>query len=190
MSEAAAPHAAPPDLDPVGRMLARCADAAAVLGGLMLSGVILVTVASIVGRALAGLGATLPFFRAFGPVPGDFEIVSMAGAVAVAAFMPLCQMQAGHVVVDLLFRGAGPRWQALFSLIGNLLFVLVGALIVHSVFGGARDKLAYGETSMLLRLPAWWGYAGVTAAFALAVLCAAYLSWRDFRAMLGRTAAR
>ncbi len=175
--------------DPLGRGLARAADAAAILGGLMLSGIILVTIASIAGRALAGLGRGIPSFAVFGPVPGDYEIVSMAGAVAVAAFMPLCQMQAGHVVVDLLFRKAGPRWQAAFALIGNLLFVLIGALILRSVLAGAIDKHGYGETTMLLRLPAWWGHAGVAFFFALAVLCAAYLALRDLgRLLRGRVA--
>lgn len=172
--------------DPIGRALARGADAAAILGGLMLSGIILVTIASVVGRALGGLARVIPGFGVFGPVPGDYEIVSMAGAVAVAAFMPLCQMQAGHVVVDLLFRGAGARRQALFALIGNLLFVLVGALILRSVLAGAIDKHGYRETTMLLRVPAWWGFAGLAFFFALAVLCAAYLSLRDLGRLLGR----
>lgn len=170
--------------DVVGCWFARAADSAAILGGLILSALILVTIASIVGRALGGFARLVPGFAIFGPVPGDYEIVSMAGAVAVAAFMPLCQMQAGHAVVDLLFRGMGPRRQALFSLIGNLLFVLVGALILRSVLAGAIDKYGYRETTMLLRMPAWWGPAGVAFFFALAVLCAAYLALRDLARLL------
>lgn len=170
--------------DPVGRALERAADGAAVFGGLLLSAMILVTILSIVGRALAGLGRHLPVFGLFGPVPGDFEILSMAGAVAVAAFMPLCQMRAGHVVVDLLFRGAGPRWHALFGVVANLLFVLVGALIVRSLVAGGLDKHAYRETTMLLRMPAWWGYAGMALFFAQAVICAAWLTLREARGLL------
>jgi TRAP-type C4-dicarboxylate transport system permease small subunit len=190
MADAASNSDEPRPADAIGRFLTRAADAAAVLGGLVLSAMILLTVVSIVGRALAGLGRVFPAFRVFGPVPGDFEIMSMAGAVAVAAFMPLCQMRAGHVVVDLLFRGAGPRLQALFSLVGNLLFVLVGALIVLGALAGALDKRRYGETTMLVRLPAWWGHAGLTACFALAVVCALYLAVRDSRRLVAWGAER
>lgn len=172
---------------PLGRLLARLADAAAIAGGVILTCMIVMTVASIVGRALGGLANSIPAMRVFGPVPGDFEIMSMAGAVAVAAFMPLCQQQAGHVVVDLLFRDAGPRAQAAISCMGHALFVAVGALIVRSVYGGMADKLAYGETTMLLRLPAWWGYAGVMGFFALAVLIALHLAARDLRRVLAAT---
>lgn len=176
--------------DPLGRLFAWLADAAAIAGGVILTCMIVMTVASIVGRALAGLGNAIAVMRVFGPVPGDFEIMSMAGAVAVAAFMPLCQQQAGHVVVDLLFRDAGPRARAAISCIGHALFVAVGALIVRSVYGGMADKLAYGETTMLLRLPAWWGYAGVMGFFALAVLIALYLAACDLRRAFAATGSR
>ena len=178
------------DASPLGRLFAWLADAAAIAGGIILTGMIVTTVASIAGRALGGLATKLPLFRIFGPVPGDYEIMAMAGAVAVASFMPLCQLQAGHVVVDLLFRRAGHRAQALISLIGNALFVAVGALIVRSVYGGMADKLAYGETTMLLRLPAWWGYAGVAAFFALAVLIALHLAARDLARIIATAPGR
>ncbi len=179
-----APQLARVDPDPLGRVFAWLADAAAIIGGLILTGMIVMTVASIAGRALAGLAHSLPVLRGFGPVPGDYEIMSMAGAVAVAAFMPLCQHQAGHVVVDLLFRDAGLRVRATISFIGHALFVAVGALIVRSVYSGMADKIAYGETTMLLRLPAWWGYAGVMGFFALAVLIALYRAGRDLQLIL------
>jgi TRAP-type C4-dicarboxylate transport system permease small subunit len=184
MTDAATTQRSPVFADPIGRLLERCADAAAIIGGLLLCAMILTTVASVAGRALAGLGRKLPIFAVFGPVPGDYEILSMAGAVAVASFMPLCQMRSGHVVADLLFRSAGPRWQALFALIGNLLFALVGALILRSVLAGAIDKHGYRETTMLLRLPAWWGYAGVAFFFAIAILAAVHLTLRDLRRLL------
>lgn len=172
------------------RAFERAADLAAVFGGLVLTAMIVVTVLSIVGRALAGLGRHMAIFSVFGPVPGDYEILSMAGAVAVAAFMPLCQMRAGHVVVDLLFRAAGPRWHALFGVVANLLFVLVGALIVRSLVAGGLDKFAYRETTMLLRLPAWWGYAGMAVFFTQAILTAAWLTLREARALFAPVHAR
>ena len=190
MGDTAPSRDAPRFADPVGRFLFLVADATAVAGGLILTAIILLTVASIAGRALGGLARAAPSLAVFGPVPGDFEIVSMAGAVAVAAFMPLCQMRAGHIVVDLLFRGAGPRWQTLFAILGNVLFVPIGALIARAALAGALDRHGYGETTMLLRLPAWWGPAALALCFALAVACAAYLAARDAWHLVARRSGR
>ncbi len=49
-------------------------------GSLVLVLIALMSVASIVGRALAGFG--------LGPVPGDFELVEVGTALAVFCFLP------------------------------------------------------------------------------------------------------
>jgi len=65
-------------------------------GSLVLVGIALMSVASIVGRALSGFG--------LGPVPGDFELVEAGTALAVFCFLPWCHLKGGHAVVDLLWN--------------------------------------------------------------------------------------
>jgi TRAP-type mannitol/chloroaromatic compound transport system permease small subunit len=170
--------------DPVGVALEIGARAAAVFGGLVLTFAMLVTVVSIIGRALLQVGNFVPGLGWLGPVPGDYEIVEMGAAVAVAAFLPICQLRGGHVIVDLLFSDADPRALASFALLGNLLFAIVGAVIAWRLYLGAMSKFQYNESSMILGIGIGWGYLGLTVFFALAVLCAAYLVVRDLQAIL------
>jgi hypothetical protein len=44
---------------------------------------------------------------------------------------------------------------------------------------GFFDKLAYGETSMILRMPVWWGYAAGAVAAAVFVVTCLYTVWRS-----------
>ena len=53
----------------------------ALLGGCLLLGLILMSVASVLGRWL---------FNA--PIQGDFELIQLGSAVCVAACLPLCQL--------------------------------------------------------------------------------------------------
>ena len=61
---------------PFGRALYRISVVVAVFGGLSLLGIMLLTVASVVGRELFG-----------SPIPGDFEMVEIWCAVSVFAFL-------------------------------------------------------------------------------------------------------
>ncbi len=165
--------------DPAGRALELLARAAAVLGGTVLSAAMIVTVVSVIGRALARTASGIPGLGWVGPVPGDYELVEMAAAVGVAAFLPICQMRGGHVIVDLFFARSGPRARRGFSAMANLLFAIAGAVIVWRLYLGTLSKFQYQESTMVLQINVGWGYLGLTVFFALAVICAAYLFIRD-----------
>lgn len=74
----------------------RSAKWSAIVGGLVLCAITLMSVASITGRALIGVG--------LGPVPGDFEMVEVGTALAVFFFLPWCYLKGGHATVDLFYR--------------------------------------------------------------------------------------
>ena len=63
--------------DPVGRVLARLARIFVIIGGICLTAAGLLTVVSVMGRYFIN-----------SPIPGDFELVEMACAVAVFSFLP------------------------------------------------------------------------------------------------------
>nr|WP_255599862.1 TRAP transporter small permease [Afifella sp. IM 167] len=150
----------------------------AILGGLVLLAITVMTVVSIAGRALISLG--------FGPVPGDFELVEAGVAFAVFSFLPWCHYRRGHVMVDLFAQTFGPRGLAAFSLVGNFLMTVAAVLIAWRLGLGTSDKLAYGETTFILQFPLWWPYAAALVGAWLFALTAAYTVWRSLNEMLGK----
>jgi TRAP-type C4-dicarboxylate transport system permease small subunit len=136
------------------------------------------TVISITGRALVGVFDFYPFDR-FGPVPGDFELVSAGCAVAVCAFLPWCQLNRGHVTVDVFLSAASERTKAVLTLVGNILMTVATILIAWRIQLGLADKLSYNETTMILQMPVWYGYAGAVAGLWIFALTSAYTVWRS-----------
>ncbi|WP_106476902.1 TRAP transporter small permease [Phytohalomonas tamaricis] len=156
----------------LGRLLNGLCRAMAILGGVVLSLMALMSVISIVGRWLGGLEwvMTQPALAWIGAVPGDYELVEMGAAIAVFCFFPYCHLTNGHVTVDVFVMRSGPRLKAALHMLANLLFFITAAVLTWRLWHGMLDKLEYGETSMLLRLPLWWGYSVGVAAFALLTL--------------------
>jgi TRAP-type C4-dicarboxylate transport system permease small subunit len=153
---------------PVGRALYRVSVVVAAVGGLSLLGIMLLTVASVIGRELFD-----------SPVPGDFELVEIWCAVAVFAFLPYCQLVRGNVVVDLFTESASLRTRATLELIGNAMFTVIAAVLTWRMVLGGIDLATYHEETMVLRVPLWWGFVpGVLATALLTVVCA-YTSWRS-----------
>lgn len=153
-----------------GRWLERVCRWFAVVGGAVLVGMTLMSVASITGRSLFGK-----------PVPGDFELIQIGTAICVAAFLPWCQMQRGNIVVDFFTARTSVRTQAWLDVFGALLLAVVMLLVAWRTGVGALAVKASGETSMIMGFPSWIGYAFMAPGFALtalAGLCTAYDAWR------------
>ena len=152
----------------VGRALYRAATGIALLGGLVLFALTLLTVISVVGRAA---------FSA--PIPGDFELVELGMAVAIFSFLPYCQIVRGNVIVDLFTSKASPRTRALLDGIGNLLFTAIAAVLTWRVAVGGIEIRSYRETTMVLQVPVWWGYVPAVAFLAFLTVVCAYTVWRS-----------
>jgi TRAP-type C4-dicarboxylate transport system permease small subunit len=152
----------------VGRALYRAATGVAVLGGLVLFALTLLTVISVVGRAA---------FSA--PIPGDFELVELGMAVAIFAFLPYCQIVRGNVIVDLFTTRASPQTRALLDGIGNLLFTAIAALLTWRVALGGLEIRSYHETTMVLQVPVWWGYVPAVIFLTFLTVVCAYTFWRS-----------
>lgn len=163
----------------MGRAVGGLAKLLALAGGIILAALAVMSVVSIVGRAFSRLG--------LGPVPGDFELIEAGCAVAIFAFMPWCQFRQGHVTVD-LFANYLPRWLwATLAVIGNGAMSLIALIVGWQLWLGFLDKLAYGETSMILEMPIWWGYAAGAAASVVFVLTCFYTVWRSLNEAIAGT---
>jgi TRAP-type C4-dicarboxylate transport system permease small subunit len=136
-------------------------------GALVLGVLAVVSVASIAGRAMIPLG--------LGPVPGDFELVEAGTALAVFCFLPWCHLQGGHAVVDLLWSAYPPAMRRVLGVLTDTLMLVVWVVLTWRMGVAMLEYRANAETTFILQMPVWWGYA---ASMVPAVLgCFAYL-WR------------
>ncbi|WP_416900231.1 MAG: TRAP transporter small permease [Minwuia sp.] len=151
--------------------------AVALFGGALLLVVMMLVVVSVIGRAFSGMG--------LGPVPGDFELVEMFTAVAIFCFLPWCQLERGHVAVDILAGPLGPRRDAALAVLFNLGMTAVAAFILWRLWAGMQDKITYSETTFILQLPVWWGYAACLPFAGLFIVISALTVWRSLKEALG-----
>ena len=120
-------------------------------GGLVLTLIALLSVASIAGRSLSGFG--------LGPVPGDFELVEAGTALAVFCFLPWAHLRRGHATVD-LFWNAFPAWlQRVLETASDALMLTLWVLLVWRMGVAMADYRGNGEVTFILQFPVWWGYA-------------------------------
>ncbi|MFQ8431388.1 TRAP transporter small permease [Amaricoccus sp. W119] len=148
---------------PVPNWIAVLARVFAGLGGLTLLAMMFVIVASVTLRGVVGR-----------PIPGDFELVEIASAVTIFCFLPWCQITGGNVLVDFFTQRSGPRVNHLLEALGDLIYLLIAALLLWRLVHGGMEMRLYGEQSMVLRIPIWWSFIVVLPAMALLTLsCAA-----------------
>jgi TRAP-type C4-dicarboxylate transport system permease small subunit len=152
------------------RVIERSAKAFAFAGGAVLVLMLGMSVASITGRSVLGT-----------PIPGDFELVQLACAVSIAAFLPWCQFARGNIIVDFFTVRLSPRAQARLDAAGALLLALVMALVAWRAGAGALSVWQSGERAMISRVPQWIGYAAIVPSLALTALVGLYTAWESLR---------
>ena len=142
----------------------------AMLGGIVLTGLVGLACVSIIGRGLNTfahsdwLEGALPAFAAWlassgvGPVLGDYEIIEAGIAFSVFAFLPLCQLQSGHAVVDIFTNPLSDRANRALIAFWEAVLALVIVVIAWRLFIGLTEKLGNGQTTFLLQFPIWWAY--------------------------------
>jgi TRAP-type C4-dicarboxylate transport system permease small subunit len=171
-----------------GRVIDMIARLFAYVGGFILVAMALVTVVSIIGRALLSFGLS--------PVRGDYELVANGCALAVFCFLPYCQLKRGHVTVDIVTSMFSARMQALFGLIGDVLITVAAIIIMRQLWFGFGEKFPYGsdalrdslgmgykpffaETTYELEIPVWIPYGLALIGAALFVVVSLYTIWRS-----------
>jgi TRAP-type C4-dicarboxylate transport system permease small subunit len=116
-------------------------------GGVVLAFSVIVTV-SVLMRWLTGSG-----------VPGDFEIVQTGLAVAIFAFLPICQLHNANIIVDTFTQRLPAGTRGAIDGFWALLYAAVALLIGWQTAMGARDTITSGTKSMVLGLPIGWAIA-------------------------------
>jgi len=172
MSESLVMKRAP--TDPIGVLLYRLSRGFALAGGLVLVAMMLMSLVSIVGRAALAR-----------PLPGDYELVQLGCAVAVAAFLPFCQMRGGHVLVDFFTANSRAPVRAALDTLGALLLAVAAAVFTWRLAAGALGFRDANDQTTILEIPTWWAVASMVPSFALFSAAGFYTAWRHW---LGRHA--
>ncbi|MBJ6371876.1 TRAP transporter small permease [Sedimentitalea arenosa] len=171
----------------------------AVLGGIVLTLLILLTCVSIAGRLLNGFLhgdlmqgiapglATWLIELGVGPVNGDFELVESGVAFAIFAFIPLCQITSGHASVDILTNAFPAGVNRFLRMVIDIVFAAVLILIAWKLYDGMVSKMRYGETTFLLQFPIWWAYAASLVGAVVSAVVAVYMALvRSYEFATGR----
>lgn len=181
------------------RLIERLAQFMAILGGLVLSLLIVLTCVSVAGRMLntalhGAIGSLAPGFSKWaldlgiGPVNGDFELVEAGVAFAIFAFLPLCQFTSGHAVVDVFTSQMSDRANRILQMISEVLFGVALVIIAIQLGNGMLSKLRFGENTFILQFPVWWGYAASLSAAIVAAIVSVYMAGlRIYEVAIGKT---
>ena len=152
-----------PASGPWGRRLHSLSHAFAIAGGAGFLLLVLMSLASIIGRKLAAA-----------PVPGDIEIMQMVGAVAAAAMLPFCEMERQHLRVDFFTARLSPRARQRLDAMSHLLLAVVAALVAWRTGAGALSLREAGESSMMLSWPVWIVVAALVPSLVLLAVAGLY----------------
>jgi TRAP-type C4-dicarboxylate transport system permease small subunit len=132
----------------------------AVLGGVVLAGLVLVNTWAVLGGTL-GIGFA-----------GDVELTEMGVAVAVFSFLGHCQLNRLNVRADLFTQRTGPRWRRALDTLATSVALGFAALLLWRMSVGFVEQRAFGYSSTILQVPIWWVYLPILVSLALLVVAA------------------
>jgi TRAP-type C4-dicarboxylate transport system permease small subunit len=151
------------------KLLELLARACAIIAGVLLTVITLMTCVSLIGRNTTGW-----------TIVGDFELTGAAAGAAIALFLPWCQLQRANIIVDFFTSRAAATTQVTLDRLGALLLALaMGLLTWRSAIGGWNAWRSQAGT-MMLGFPEWIVYVGIVPALALTAAIALTQAVRGF----------
>ena len=145
----------------IPQLLNSLAAACAVLAGIILTGITLLTVVSVIGRDFFGKAIT-----------GDFELVAVAAGAAVALFLPWCQAKRGNIIVDFFTSKSPAKVNAMLDRFGALLMAVFMGVVAWRTGLGGLNAWGNNSGSMMLGFPEWITYCFLVPPLVLAALIA------------------
>jgi TRAP-type C4-dicarboxylate transport system permease small subunit len=151
------------------RILESLAKFCAILAGVLLTVITLMTCASLIGRNT--IGVTLA---------GDFELTGVAAGAAIALFLPWCQLRRGNIIVDFFTAKASDQTNARLDRFGALLLALALGLLAWRATVGGLNAFETRSGTMMLGFPEWIVYACMIPPMALTAVIALWQSLAGF----------
>jgi TRAP-type C4-dicarboxylate transport system permease small subunit len=131
----------------------------AILAGLLLTGITLMTCYSLIGRNTIGSTIT-----------GDFELTGVATGAAIALFMPLCQLKRGNIIVDFFTAKVSDATNAQLDRLGALMMAATFVLLSWRTGLGGLSAYETQSGTMMLGFPEWVVYAAMIPPFILTAM--------------------
>ncbi|GHC23285.1 hypothetical protein GCM10010082_14390 [Kushneria pakistanensis] len=144
-------------------LLQRLAAGLALIGGVLLLAAIALSLASMLGRRLWTT-----------PITGDMELLQMTMAVAVACFLPLCEINDRHIRVDIIATFLPQGANRILLSLSHLTLAVICALLTWRTAMLAMDSLTYDAQSVQLGLSEGLFQMAMLPGIALMGLCALY----------------
>ncbi|MDO9357726.1 MAG: TRAP transporter small permease [Polaromonas sp.] len=144
-------------------ILRNLAKLCAILAGLLLTAITLMTCASLIGRNTTGV-----------TLVGDFELTGVAAGAAIALFMPFCQLQRGNIIVDFFTSRLSDASNDRLDRLGAVLLAVLFTLLAwRTALGGLNSWSTHSETQ-ILGFPEWVAYAAMVPPFVLTAVIGLY----------------
>ena len=151
------------------KILELLAKACAVLAGVLLIGITLMTCISLIGRNTTGWS-----------IVGAFEMSGYAAGAAIALFMPWCQYRRGNIIVDFFTAHlAQPKQDALDRFGALMLAAAMGLMAWRTTIGGINAWKSQAG-SMIMGVPEWTVYVCMAPALTLTAVIALVQAVRGF----------
>lgn len=150
-------------------LLEKLAKLCAVLAGVLLTVITLMTCVSLIGRNTTGW-----------TIVGDFELSGSAAGAAIALFLPWCQLKRGNIMVDFFTAKASEATQDKLDRLGALFLALAMALMTWRTAVGGLNAWTSKAGSMMLGFPEWVVYVGMVPPLALTAVIAFAQAARGF----------
>ncbi|MEM7042967.1 MAG: TRAP transporter small permease [Pseudomonadota bacterium] len=132
----------------------------ALMGGVLLLGIILVNVLSVIGGVV------------WRPFPGDFETTQIGVAVAAFAFLPYCQLENANVTADIFTARASERTVGHLRKLAAAIALAFSLILLWCMFQGMMDQRQYGYTTAILSFPVWLAFLPILLSLVLLAIAA------------------
>lgn len=161
----------------------------AVIGGIVLLILIVLSTLSIVGRELSKLGHKLAdgeWMTGLGnalvasgvdEINGTYELTEAGVAFAIFAFLPVCQFYGAHATVDVFTSRLPSRVLGWLRAFWEVVLSVIIIFITLRLYDGMLRYLGNGETTLFLQFPVWWSYAACVGAASVACITALYCAY-------------
>jgi TRAP-type C4-dicarboxylate transport system permease small subunit len=152
------------------KILEVLAKACAVIAGVLLIAITLMTCISLIGRNTTGWS-----------IVGAFELSGFAAGAAIALFMPWCQFRHGNIIVDFFTAHLAPAKQDVLDRFGALMLALAMGLMAWRTTIGGLNAWKSQSSSMIMGVPEWIVYVGMVPPLVLTSLIALVQVVRGFQ---------
>jgi hypothetical protein len=167
----------------IHRLMRAIGYVAALLGGIVLSAIILMVGTSILGSTISrtfrsefmqtwvpGLSQSV-LSTGVGAFGAAYETLEFGMPFVIFCFLVWCQVTAGHATVDIFTDGLRPRSKRVLIALIEVVFAAVLVIVALQLYEGVQVQARRGTTTYLQQWPIWRSYQAASfPAFAAALI--------------------